>query len=64
MLGAAAQAPFDTAGRTIALTQSSDLVAVAATQRSVAAVGRALDALELRWTGPTVPATEADAGTQ
>jgi hypothetical protein len=51
-LGATQQAPFDPSGRTIALTQGSDLVAVAATQRALAAVRRALDALEQLRQGP------------
>ena len=46
LLGAQRQAPYDEHGRTIALTQASDDVAVAATHRTVNAVERAIDALE------------------
>ncbi|GHJ11454.1 hypothetical protein TPA0907_58210 [Micromonospora humidisoli] len=59
MLGAAKQAPFDPCGRTLALTQGIDLVAVAATQRVIVAVGRALDALERLRQGPGTPEPEA-----
>lgn len=62
MLGAAQQAPFDPSGRTLALTQGNDLVAVAATQRATLAVSRSLDALEqLRHTsGMSEPEVEAE----
>lgn len=50
--GAQQQAPFDSSGRTLALTQGSDLVAVAATQRAVNAAKRALTALEELRIGP------------
>jgi len=46
MQGAQQQAPFDSSGRTVALTQGSDLIAVAATRRTIAAVHRALAAFE------------------
>jgi hypothetical protein len=44
--GAAAQAPFDSSGRTIALVQGSDHVAIAATRLAVSALERATSAYE------------------
>ncbi len=44
--GAEQQAPFDPSGRTLALIQGSDAVAVVATQRTINAVRRAITAYE------------------
>lgn len=46
MMGAEPQAPFDSSGRTIALSQASDMAALASTRRTVDAVDRALSAFE------------------
>lgn len=62
MLGAVQQAPFDSSGRTIALAQGSDLVAVAATRRAVDAVRRALDALEVLRQGKGPKSAKAVSG--
>jgi hypothetical protein len=44
--GAQQQAPYDEYGRTLALTQASDAVAVGATHRTVNAAERAIEAVE------------------